>query len=52
MLEPVEPLEELRPSVPPALAAGVMRALEQRPDARHESCAEMARACELVSLAA
>lgn len=52
MLEPVEPISSLRPAVPRALAEGVMRALEHRPDDRHGSCGEMAHACELVSLAA
>ena len=47
MLHPPAPLGELRPAVPPALADGVMRALEKRPNDRWPSCRAMADACGL-----
>jgi len=52
MVEPVEPLESLRPTVPPALARGVMRSLARRPDDRPDTCRAMLEDCGLVPLAA
>ncbi len=52
MLEPPDPVADVRPAVPPALAEGVMCALSNRPTDRHASVREMARACELWSMAA
>lgn len=47
MTKPIEPLSVLRPSVPAALAEGVMRALASRPSDRHSSCRAMRDACGL-----
>ena len=44
MLQPPAPLAQLRPSVPPALAALLMRCLEKRPADRWQSAAEMLHA--------
>jgi len=49
MLQRPAPLAELRPSVPPALAALLMRCLEKRPSDRPQSAAEVLHALELSS---
>ena len=46
MLQAPTPLAELRPSVPPALAALLMRCLEKRPADRPQSAAEVLHALE------
>lgn len=47
MTKPIEPLGAVRPSLPEALAAGVMQALARRPADRHASCRAMREACGL-----
>ncbi|MBX3249303.1 MAG: serine/threonine protein kinase [Myxococcales bacterium] len=46
MTEPPPPLETLRPDLPKALVATVMRAMAKSPDARQASMAELARELE------
>ena len=46
-----QPLAELRPDVPPALAAAVMRAIARRPEDRFATASEMAAAIGQSSLA-
>lgn len=52
MVRPPTPLASLRPAIPPALAAGVMRALEKAPRDRFADCRELADACGLEARAA
>src|SRR5437867_2344402 len=49
LTEVPEPVETLRPDVPPALADVVMRCLEKDPSARPQSAAEIAAALDAVS---
>ncbi|HEU5170615.1 MAG TPA: serine/threonine-protein kinase [Gemmatimonadales bacterium] len=49
LTRPVEPLERVRPTVPPALAAVVMRCLEKRPADRWQSVEAVLRQLDLVS---
>jgi serine/threonine-protein kinase len=48
LTQPAPPLAQSRPSVPPALAALVMRCLEKRPADRWQSAAELLDAIEAV----
>jgi serine/threonine-protein kinase len=47
MRGPLDPIGEVRPALPTALADGIMRALAPRPADRHPSCRAMAEACGL-----
>ncbi len=52
LTQPAPPLAQSRPSVPPALAAVVMRCLEKRPADRWQSAAEVLDALETLSQSA
>jgi serine/threonine-protein kinase len=51
LTQPAPPLVQSRPSVPPALAALIMRCLEKRPADRWQSAAELLDAIEAVGTA-
>jgi eukaryotic-like serine/threonine-protein kinase len=52
LTQPAPPLAQSRPSVPPALAALVMRCLEKRPADRWQSAAELLDAIEAIGTSA